>query len=55
MAEYKVICFHECVTGYGATRGDALRPQPGTRDSKKQKQGQAYILYGWFCNNLFLS
>lgn len=28
-AEYKVICFHECVTGNGATRGGAMRPQPG--------------------------
>lgn len=28
-AEYKVICFHECVTGYGAPNGGAMRPQPG--------------------------
>lgn len=28
-SEYKVICCHECVTGYGATRGGAMRPQAG--------------------------
>lgn len=29
-SDYKVICFHESFTGYGPTRGGAMRPQPGT-------------------------
>lgn len=53
-SEHKVIPFHECATGYGASRGGAMRPQPG--NTCIVNKSQHFVLntwYGCFCNDLF--